>query len=352
MKHLGLFLPNWVGDAVMVTPALRALRRHFGPQARLVGVMRPAVADTLAGTDWIDQRLIYDPHHPGPAVLSSRQVVRALREQRVETVVLFTHSFRTALLAWLSGARRRIGFVRDGRGWLLTDRLQPVQRNGTRIPSPVLDDYLQLTSHLGCAPERPRLELATLAADECAADALWSALGLAPAERVVALNSSGAFGPAKLWPSESFAQLARHLADRHGVPVLVLCGPAERELARAIAQQAAHPRVFSLADRPVSLGLTKACIRRSRLLVTTDSGPRHFAAAFGVPVVTLFGPTDPAWSETHYPLAAHLQHPVPCGPCQQRVCPQGHHRCMRELSVEQVAAVADRLLTGRLFRAA
>ncbi|HET6575200.1 MAG TPA: glycosyltransferase family 9 protein, partial [Fimbriiglobus sp.] len=93
-----------------------------------------------------------------------------------------------------------------------------------------------------------------------------------------------------------------------------------------------------------SLGLTKAAVRRLALLVTTDSGPRHFAAAFGVPVVTLFGPTHVAWTETYFPKAVHLQLPVPCGPCQQRTCPLGHHRCMTDLLPTTVFAAADRLL--------
>jgi heptosyltransferase-2 len=90
--------------------------------------------------------------------------------------------------------------------------------------------------------------------------------------------------------------------------------------------------------------LTKACIRRSALLVTTDSGPRHFAAAFDVPVITLFGPTHIAWTRTYHPKAIHLLHPVPCGPCQRPTCPLGHHRCMRELDPDAVFAAARRLL--------
>ena len=129
-----------------------------------------------------------------------------------------------------------------------------------------------------------------------------------------------------------------------GAGVLVLCGPAERDTAARIAAEANRPAVVSLADGPLSLGLTKAAVRRLALLVTTDSGPRHFAAAFEVPVVTLFGPTHIAWTETYYPKVVHLQKPVPCGPCQQRTCPLGHHRCMTGLMPTEVYAAADRLL--------
>ena len=153
---------------------------------------------------------------------------------------------------------------------------------------------------------------------------------------VCCLNPGGAFGAAKHWPTEYFADLARRIVDHSGRTVLVLCGPGEREQARRIADESKRPHVVSFADFPTSIGLTKAAIRSAELLVTTDSGPRHFAQPFGIPVVTLFGPTHQAWSDTRDPHAVHLQLPVDCGPCQQRECPLKHHRCMRDLSVDRV----------------
>jgi heptosyltransferase-2 len=135
--------------------------------------------------------------------------------------------------------------------------------------------------------------------------------------------------------------------------VLVICGPRERELAREIVHNARHPRVQGLTEEPLSIGLSKACVRRSRLLVTTDSGPRHFAAAFGVPVVTLFGPTDQAWSENHHPQAINLQLNLDCSPCQQRRCPLRHHRCMLDLSIDEVyRAVKQQLQIDQTAQAA
>ena len=177
---------------------------------------------------------------------------------------------------------------------------------------------------------------------------VWKQTGLVAASEVVCLNSGGAFGSAKHWPTSSFVQLARELTDRRGCGVLVLCGPSERDLAREIVTKTRRDTVYSLADFPLSLGLTKACVRRADLLITTDSGPRHFAAAFDRPVVTLFGPTHIAWTETYHLRAVHLQKPVDCGPCQRRVCPLGHHRCMTELSPAEVLEAAARLLDGRL----
>lgn len=350
--NIVIFLPNWIGDVAMATPALRALRRRFEGSAHFIGVMRPYVSEVLSGTHWLDETLLYQPR-TDIAELGSRHLVRRLRSRRVDWAILLTNSLRTGVLAWLSGARRRVGFVRFGRGPLLTDRLYH-RRDGRRyVPSPVLDDYLRLAYHVGCPPESPRLELATTPADEWLADAAWRRLGMNRDSRVVAFNSGGAFGAAKSWPAEYFSALARRVVVEHDCHVLLLCGPGEREAAEQISRSADHPRVVSLAGEPLSIGLSKACVRRSRLLVTTDSGPRHFAAAFDVPVITIFGPTHIAWSENHFDRAVHLQHEVPCGPCQQRTCPLGHHRCMTELTVDRVyRAAAAQLLDKRPARAA
>jgi heptosyltransferase-2 len=354
--NLGVFLPNWIGDVVMATPALRALRNQFGPTARLVGIMRPYVADVLAGSDWFDEQLFYNPRGSDPQ-LRGLAFVRNLRRAQLDTVVLFPNSLRSGWLAWLSGARRRVGYVRNLRGPLLTDRLYPMRFGRELAPTPTLDYYLQLTYALGCPKESPRIELATLPADERMADIVWNTLGLT-GRRVVVFNSGGAFGSAKLWPAEHFAALAERIVDSQGCSVLVVCGPGERAIAEQIVAQASRPHVVSLADPRLAelsnlpLGLTKACVRRAELMVTTDSGPRHFAAAFDVPVITLFG-SMPAWlSETHYPRAIHLRHDVPCSPCMQRTCPLGHHSCMRDLSVERVYDAVSTQLARRPARAA
>ncbi len=350
--NIGIFLPNWVGDVAMATPALRSLRRRFGESGHLIGVMRPYVGEVLAGTAWLDECLLYDLR-ASEYELGSRYLIKRLRSRRLDIAVLLTHSLRTGALAWLGGAKRRVGYMRFGRGLFLTDKLYHKKEGGRYVPSPVLDDYLRLAYAVGCEPESARLELATTAVDEWLADAAWRRLGLPREGRVVTFSSGGAFGAAKAWPAPQFAALARRVVTENDCHVLVLCGPGERDIAQQIAHEAGDRRVVSLAREPLCIGLTKACVRRSRLLVTTDSGPRHFAAAFDVPVITLFGPTYIAWSENHFDKAVHLQHAVPCGPCQKRTCPLGHHRCMTELTVERVnRAVADELASHRTSRAA
>lgn len=343
MSTVLVFCPNLIGDTVMATPTFRALRRGM-PGARIVAVVKPGVSATLDGAPWFDDRVLFDPKSVDPASRTAA-VLKRLRSERPDVAVLLPNSFRSAWLAWRSGARRRVGYDRGGRGFLLTDRLEaPKDKKGRFEPVPIVGYYAELARRLDCPVDSLRTELHTTASDEQAADRIWNLLGIDESSGVVCLNNGGAFGPAKAWPNDSFAQVARRLAVERGLGVLVLCGPSEREAAREIVALADHPRVVSLADQPMSLGLSKASVKRSMLLITTDSGPRHFAPAFNVPVVSLFGPTHIAWTRTYHPLSLHLSQPVPCGPCQKSVCPEGHHRCMRELTSESVYRAALRLL--------
>ena len=380
---IAIFLPNWLGDLAMATPMLRAVRRRFGPQARIVGILRPYLADVLAGTPWLDEQWFFNPRAKDRS-LHAWAVARRMRAERFDMALLTTNSLRTALVAWLGGAKQRIGYVRYGRGPLLTGKLYPrracdfLQKsvvggdssrrlrgetpNGRRLetpptasphprrvgrqiePMPMVETFLELARAVDCGEESPRLELATIEADERSADAVFGRLGLRGDGRVVALNSSGAYGGSKLWPVEYFADLARRIVAELDYDVLAICGPKERDLARRIVELSASPRVCSMADQPMDLGTSKACIRRCRLIVSTDSGPRHVAAALGLPLVTMFGPMLPVWSENPTQRAVNLVLDLDCIGCHKRVCPLGHHRCMRDLTVDAVFAAVASLL--------
>lgn len=342
--RIGIFLPNWVGDVVMATPALRSLRCHLSDRAQLTGIMRPYVSDVLAGTSWLDDTIIYT----SKTLRSRVGLVRQIRKASLDVILLMTNSLSTAALARLSGADRRIGFAMHGRGCLLTDRLQLPRTGNEALPRSAVDHYLEIVQVLGCDISEKRIQLGTTAAEESAAAGVWRKFGWSGDDSVVVLNTGGAYGAAKSWPSSHFAQLAYRLAEDRNAAVLVICGPAERTAAEQICRQAAHPRVRNLAAEPLSVGLSKACIRRSRLMITTDSGPRHFAAGFNVPVITIFGPTDPRWSHNYHAHSIDLQLNVDCGPCAERTCPLKHHRCMRDLTPEYLLAQARTVLDTAL----
>lgn len=343
--RIGILLPNWIGDVIMATPTLRALRRHYGPDATITGVMRPYVAKVLDGTNWLDETIFHDRRSDDPQ-LRTWALAKKLRQLRLDTVILMPNSLRTGVVGFLSGASERVGYVRYGRGPFLNRKLYP-PRNGRQLrPVSGVDYYLELAYAVGCPPQPRHLELATLPEDEAGADQVWQRLGLTSAKRVVTFNTGGARGAAKHWPSEYFVELARRIVRDSDNAVLVLCGPSEREAAGEIERGADHPRVKSMTEQDLSLGVAKACVRRSQLLVTTDSGPRFYAPAFDVPVVALFGPIDYRWSATGHPKELAVQKDVPCGPCGRRVCPFDHHDCMRGLSVEHVFASVNKSLYG------
>ena len=330
-----VFCPNWVGDLVMASPTLRAIRQTY-PEAHLTGLMRPSVAETLAGNPWLDETILHH-HRSSNEVERNLRVLAKLRHDPYDVGVLLTNSIRTAILAFLGGVKRRVGYAHEGRRFLLNDALTTPPGWRTAAQQPLVDYYLELARHLGAKTESKELQLFTTPDNERRADRLWEKLGWTAADRIVVLNPGAAYGAAKRWPSRYFAELSRRLVDEQKVKVLVLCGPKERGFARFIADASLRPRlVHSMAEEEVSLGLAKAAVKRSSLLVTTDSGPRHFGAAFGIPVVSLFGPTHIGWTETYHAAEIKLQRKLPCGPCQQRDCPLGHLRCMVDLSVDQV----------------
>ena len=347
--NIAVFWPNWIGDAVMATPAVRALQEHHAP-ARLVSVLKPYIAGVLQGSPWLEDPVFVD----GRGSARQRWLAASIRLRRakIDLAILFPNTFRSALVAWAGKCRVRIGYRRYGRSFLLTEALEPKRDARGRLqPSPIIDAYNRLAIRGGCPAPSYRMELFTTPEDEAAADTVWDKAGFSRRNLVVCFNPGAAFGSAKHWPTDSFAELAQKLVDERGLRVLVLCGPGERTLAADIVAKARRRAVYSLAEHPLSLGLTKACIRRAALLVTTDSGPRHFAAAFARPVVTLFGPTHIEWTETYHPQAVHLQRRVDCGPCQRRVCPFDH-RCMNLLMPGEVLAAVDALMARSAATAA
>jgi len=351
-RHIVVILPRWVGDFVMSTPMLRAVREHFGSGTRITGVLKPMLAELLDGSPWLDERVFYDRRSRDPS-RRFRAVARRLREDPADVALIVPNSLSTAALAFAGGARRRVGFARHWRRWLLTDPLEP-QRGSPRggwlnrwrvEPASPAGHAMDLAVRIGVPRQPLELQLATTPADEAAADDLLGRLfprasGRAgPADGpLVVFNDNGAYGPSKAWGVERFAALARLAVDRlPGCRVLVHCGPGDRDEARAIVSRAAHPHVQGLADvEKLPFGLAKALLRQAAVLVTSDSGPRHIAAAFGTPTVVLHGPMDPRLSRSDQRHLVELRHDLPCSPCGRRVCPLGHHDCMRLLTVEDV----------------
>jgi heptosyltransferase-2 len=338
---IGVFMPNWLGDVVMATPALRQLRERL-PDADLTGIVRPVAHEVLSGVPWFRDVIYYDRRSSDPQH-QMWPVIRQISEKRLDAILLFPNSLRSAFMAWWSGTRERIGIERYGRGRLLTRRVRH-PRNSLRDPVSAMEVYQHVVTQWLGGETRYTPQMATTTAERQLAQAVWEEHGWKSSEKVIVLNSGGAYGPAKDWPLESFVQLSRRMIELWQTKVLMVCGPAEQENARSFVAQANHPSIQSTADFQPSISRTKACVERAALMVSTDSGPRHFAAGYDVPVVSLFGPTDPTWSLNGHPSEIRLGiDQLECRPCAKRTCPLGHHRCMTDLSVERVLHAASQL---------
>ena len=339
--RLLIVLPSWVGDVVMATPTLRALRSHLA-DAQITFVGRPLAAELLAGTGWADEFVAWEPKSRRDRRYALGKVAAQLYRSPIDRAILLTNSFRSALLAVMAGAKRRIGYDRDARGLLLTDRLPVPTENGVRVPVRMVDYYGRLAEHAGCPPPGDRLELANDPADEAAIEQRLATLGLGDRRPLVVIAPGASYGSSKLWPIERFAALADRLIETDQAAVVISCGPGEEPLAEKIAASMAQPPTL-LIDPVTTLGQFKALIRRCDLLINNDTGPRHIAKAFGRPVVTIFGPTHQGWTDTDYPQERKVAVPVDCGPCQKKICPLDH-RCMTGVTVEMVHAAAAELL--------
>lgn len=342
-RRLLLILPNWVGDVVMATPVLAALRTRL-PGTHIAFLHRPYVEEVFAGGGWHDEALTWPTG--GGFRREARQFALAsrLRAARFDAALLLTNSLRSALLTWWAGIPRRIGYARDGRRPLLTDRLPVLRSEGEYTPTPLVPYYGRLAEVLGVPLEDRRLRLAVTPGQEQAGQALQRHYGLQPGQYAV-LNPGAAFGSAKCWLPERYAAVADELYGSHRLRCIVTGAPGEAPLMQAIAAHA--KRELTCALQPgTTLGSLKVLIRDAALLVCNDTGPRHYGNAFGVPTVTIFGPTHQAWTDTDYADELKLQAPVPCGPCQLRQCPLDL-QCMHEVTVAQALDAAQTLLDRR-----
>ena len=288
--------PSWLGDCVMAAPALRLLREHL-PGAFIGGLVRPGMDELLAGLPFFDE--VHVARSSG--VMGPKFVAAKVRPRRYDTAVLLTNSFSTALIVRIAGIPRRIGYDRDMRGLLLTDRLVPPARSdGRRATISAVAYYKPLVARtIGLSDgafsrNETMLSLCVTAGDTAAAEKVFARAEIDPACPRAILNPGGN-NPAKRWPPERFAEVARHLHQAHGLSIFLNGSPGETELVDQIADLAGVPCV-RLPRLGISIGALKAIVRGAALMVTNDTGPRHIAAAFGVPVVSLFGPTDPRWT--------------------------------------------------------
>lgn len=331
----------------MATPFLRAVRERYG-DARITYLLEPNLRDLVEGCPWMDECIAWPTKQRRmPWHREFRQVAKVLRSQRLDWAVLLPNSARSALIAFMAKAKHRVGYDRDGRGLLLTHRVAVKNRqSGKFVPLPLVEYYADLAEAIGCDRPGDQLELHTTSDCDESVDARLRSLKIEDQRPLAVLSPGAKYGAAKCWFPERFAETADRLIREQGATVIVTCGPGEQPIAGSI-RAAMKEQAFVFDDPLLTLGELKSLIKRSDLLICNDAGPRHFAKAFNVPVVTVFGPTHPTWTATSYQKERIERVDIECGPCQQRICPLGHLDCMSRVTVDMVYAAAVELLSAK-----
>lgn len=331
--------PNWIGDAVMCEPALRGLRALF-PKAEITLLAKPAIAELFIAYPGIDRRLVFDDRGIHAGLSGKWTLAGLLRRQQFDLAVLLQNAFEAALITWLAGIRRRYGYVTDGRAFLLTD---PVARPDRATLVHQVHYYWDLLMPLGVTGSPSVPSLAVSENETRAMDERLEELGIGRDDLIVGVNPGSTYGSAKRWLPERYAEAALRVCrqieqqQKRAVSVVILGAKGEEALGYSVADRLTV-RSAVLSGRTTIRELM-AATKRCAILLTNDTGPMHLAAAFAVPVVAVFGPTDWKTTAPYGWEASIVRQPVDCAPCLLRECPIDH-RCMTGVTVDMVTQAA------------
>jgi heptosyltransferase-2 len=338
VETLAVRCPNWVGDIVMATPVFECLRRSL-PQARIVGVLKKSAQGIVKDSPWFDA-FVDANDKTWAGFLQMRSQLRSLSP---DAAILLTNSLRSALTMRLSGVRRIYGYRRQGRGVLLTGG-PAASPNGKVTPIPMGQYYLEICRWLGLnVPPEPRPTLFIGEELYRRGDAILARYGVGESDFVVGLTPGASFGSSKCWPAEYFAELAQLVQGHFKAKIILFCGPGEEDIRRAILNEAKADIIDAQAGG-IDLEVLKPLVKRCNLFITNDTGPRHYAVAFDVPVVVLMGSTDPRYTDANTARTIVVRKELDCSPCHKKVCPR-QHECMKEIRPAEVFAAAQRLLS-------
>lgn len=326
---------NWVGDAIMALPALRAVRNRF-PEAEIAILARPYVADIYRGQEICNQLIAYDSVTKHAGILGRERLAAELRAQKFDVALLLQNAFDAAWLVWRAGICERIGYARDGRSLLLTKPI-PVPKTG-EIPPHEKFYYLELLRRAGWIDALPDESFITLNVSESSrllAEDFLAQAGVRPNSLRIAIGAGASYGSAKCWLPSRFAEIANRLQSENDADVILFGTAAEAAVTRAISVELRRPPI-DLTDK-TSIADLPALLSQCHLFIGNDSGAMHVAAGVGLPVVAVFGPTDPHGTAPVTPRCTIVQQKPYCSPCFLRHCPTDH-RCMRAITPEMVEA--------------
>ena len=328
---------NWVGDVVMTLPALEAVRENF-PKSMLAVLARPWVIPLLESHPAVDKIL---PLRKGNGPLSDLveilRVAGHIRQERFDLAILFQNAFEAALIAYLGGIKYRVGYGKNGRRFLLS---HPITQSNEIMKNHQVEYYLSILKRMGCEAKSKDPELFVSEKHQEKVRHILLKLGIEKDDFLLGLGPGAIFGPAKRWPPERFAAIGNMAAEKWGAKVLLFGSIGEMDICSKVAQGMKYPAIDLCGQ--TRLGEVMALIRKCRLFVSNDSGLMHVAAALNVPLVAIFGSTNPVTTGPRSPNARIVQHKVDCAPCLRPECPEDY-RCLMSINPQEVWEALENL---------
>jgi len=324
---------NWVGDAIMALPTLRAIRQRHA-DAHISIVARPYVADIYRDQQVCDELIHYDPKGEHRGWSGREKLAADLRARKFDVALLLQNAFDAAWLAWRAQIPQRIGYARDARSLLLTKAI-PAPKPG-EIPPHEKFYYLELfrrADWLDQLPDEPHITLRVPDASRQRAAQILLEAGSRPHAARIAVGAGASYGSAKCWPPDRFAKALNGYLSHTDADVILFGTPSELPVSAAIAAELQRPPINLTGKTPIAD--LPALLSQCHLFLGNDSGAMHVAAAVGLPVVAIFGPTDPKGTAPVTPRLTIVQQKPYCSPCFLRRCPTDH-RCMTAVTPAMV----------------
>jgi heptosyltransferase-2 len=328
---------NWIGDVVMSLPAVSSVRCTF-PRARIAVLAKPWVADLYRACPDIDDVIVFQSPGSHDGIGGKIRLADELREERFDLALLLQNAIEAALIVWRAHIPLRCGYNSDGRGLLLTHSVHRT-REIRRVHQ--IDYYLEMVRALGFTTAGRDIHIAPENDARSAAETILAGQGIHQGDTLIGVAPGATYGPAKMWFPERFAALADRLADEESARVILFGSPGDSERTERVQRHATHP-LIDLAGA-TSLKEVIALIARCSLFISNDSGLMHLAGALGVPLVAIFGSTNPTTTSPPGEMSRVIHRDVPCSPCLKKECPTDF-RCMELIQVEDVYDAAKRLL--------
>tara|TARA_B100000686_G_C16805020_1_gene989291 strand:- start:5304 stop:6398 length:1095 start_codon:yes stop_codon:yes gene_type:complete len=344
--NLLLWMPNWIGDIILVLPALQSLRKRF-PNAKITLALRAPSHELLPGHPAVDA-ILRMPSGSDTGFFKQIHFARQLQKYRFDLGVVFSNSFRSAFLLYISGAKFRLGYNTDGRGIFLTHPTQGSPRSKTQYR---VDYFFEVLTPLGL--EGPELSFQPFISLELgkSLDADLTRLRGNSYNLVIALHPGGSKFPRR-WHSERYGVLCQKLIKEYSAKILILCGSDDEEIAQRIENVCPPNSALKLSS--LNLQQTAAAIGQCKLFIGNDSGMMHLAALMKIPIVAIFGPGS---ATTTGPYIASEKRVIvtksyPCSPCRQNFfteCKPSPHKkpyCIEDISVMDVERAVQKMIAS------